>query len=274
MSQPISLSWEWKISPWVHLKSSRLFSQYPKIATTPAMPGTCQRKNDRNHFTWRILFHSQEDPLFCEGVITHFAHAYCEFFHHLDSFKRVTGAEWSVYWVSSEVTSETEAQMSPPMELLVQDMVQSLFASSPATRKSISAYLGTIGGAALVNRIMKGQNISQCWVSNPNMSHWAILWRRPYLLQTCWERLIVLFFHAWSQKETLELFSYLKASKLVVGPSSLRCAITSSARRWKAGIFLVSYSINTVKPFRFLSKTVTQKFHYAHNSNLPTWHSN
>jgi hypothetical protein len=33
----------------------------------------------------------------------------------LTVLKRITGVHWGVYWVSSEMTSETEAQMSPPM---------------------------------------------------------------------------------------------------------------------------------------------------------------
>ena len=39
------------------------------------------------------------------------------------------------------------------------DVVDSAFANNVDTRKSTSAYLGTIGGTALVNWISKGQNI-------------------------------------------------------------------------------------------------------------------
>ena len=50
-------------------------------------------------------------------------------------------------------------KLRPPKELRVQDVVDSSFGDNPDTRKSTSAYLGTIGGTALVNWISKGQAI-------------------------------------------------------------------------------------------------------------------
>ena len=44
-------------------------------------------------------------------------------------------------------------------ELRIQDVVDSAFASNPDTRKSISGYLGMIGGCALIHWISKGQDI-------------------------------------------------------------------------------------------------------------------
>ena len=49
--------------------------------------------------------------------------------------------------------------MRPTHELRVQDMVDSSFGENPDARKSTSAYLGTIGGACLVNWIFKAQMI-------------------------------------------------------------------------------------------------------------------
>ena len=49
--------------------------------------------------------------------------------------------------------------MRPPRAVRVQDVVDSSFGDNPDTRKSTSAYMGTIGGSALINWISKGQPI-------------------------------------------------------------------------------------------------------------------
>ena len=58
-----------------------------------------------------------------------------------------------------ESPAACKMKLRAPKELRVQDVVDSAFASNPDTRKSVSGYLGTIGGSALVNWISKGQDI-------------------------------------------------------------------------------------------------------------------
>ena len=50
-------------------------------------------------------------------------------------------------------------KLRAPNDLRIQDVVDSAFASNPDTRKSVSGYLGTIGGCALIHWISKGQDI-------------------------------------------------------------------------------------------------------------------
>ena len=52
--------------------------------------------------------------------------------------------------------------MRPPATMRVQDIVDSSFADNPDTRRSTSAYLGTIGGSALVTWWSKGQKVVAC----------------------------------------------------------------------------------------------------------------
>jgi hypothetical protein len=52
-------------------------------------------------------------------------------------------------------------KMRTPKELHPMDFVDSAFAINPDTRKSTSAYLGTIGAHSLVTWSIKGQNIVQ-----------------------------------------------------------------------------------------------------------------
>ena len=55
-----------------------------------------------------------------------------------------------------------KAKMRPPATMRVQDIVDSSFADNPDTRRSTSAYLGTIGGSALVTWWSKGQKVVAC----------------------------------------------------------------------------------------------------------------
>jgi hypothetical protein len=55
-------------SPVIFEKNNSLFSWYPKLATTPALPGI-YLEGQQSHCTWRELLNGWEGPLFCdEGI--------------------------------------------------------------------------------------------------------------------------------------------------------------------------------------------------------------
>ena len=131
------------------------------MATMPALPGACLRKNNGE-----VILHSEYHSIvskilyFVKKVSPICANACNELSQHLDSPGE---SHWcAVEFLLGFLRNDPENQklkMRPPMELRVQDVVDSSFADNSDTRQSTSAYLGTIGGGALVNWISKGKNI-------------------------------------------------------------------------------------------------------------------
>ena len=114
------------------------------------------------------------------------ANACCKQFQHLDSPGK---SHWcGVKHLLGFFRNDSEnwkLKSRPPMELCVQDVVDSLVVDNPDTRKSLSAYLGTIGGGALVNWILKGQNIVIMSSTEAKYVSLSDRTRRSHLLQIC-----------------------------------------------------------------------------------------
>ena len=140
---------------------SDLFGRYPKHAETPGLPGTSLTKNDDD-----TLLHGEYRSMvgkilyFVKKVSPTCANACRELSQHLEN---PGPAHWKAVerllgYLHEDPTRRT-MKLRKPVELRVMDVVDSAFANNVDTRKSTSAYLGTIGGTALVNWISKGQNI-------------------------------------------------------------------------------------------------------------------
>ena len=138
-----------------------LFGQYPKHAQTPGLPGTSLTKNQGD-----ILMHGEYCSMvgkilyFVKKVSPNCANASRELSQHLenpgtDHWKAIERLLGYLH----EDPSRRTMKLQKPTELRVMDVVDSTFANDVNTHKSKSAYLGTIGGTALVNWISKGQNI-------------------------------------------------------------------------------------------------------------------
>jgi hypothetical protein len=138
-----------------------IFGRQPKQFRTPAFPGSVLTKNKGDtvlHKEYRSLV--GKILYFVKKISPVCANACRELSQHLDNpgedqweaLERLIG-----YLTVSE--ENRTIRYRPPTELRVQDVVDSAYASNPDTRKSISAYLGTIGGGTLVNWISKGQPI-------------------------------------------------------------------------------------------------------------------
>ena len=138
-----------------------LYGRSPKLAKTPGIPGRCLSKN-----TGEPVHHSKYRSLV--GKILYFvkkispvcANACRELSQHLDNpgeeqwnaLERLLGYLLMSY-------ENRLLKLRPPSELRAMDVVDSAYASNPDNRKSISAYIGTVGGGAIVSWQSKGQPI-------------------------------------------------------------------------------------------------------------------
>ena len=138
-----------------------LFGRYPAIAPTPGLPGTSLSKNDAH-----TVLHSEYRSMV--GKILYFvkkispicANACRELSQHLEN-------PGEAHWKAVERLlgflyadkKHRRMKMRTPKEMRPMDVVDSAFAINPDTRKSTSAYLGTIGARSLVTWSSKGQNI-------------------------------------------------------------------------------------------------------------------
>ena len=137
------------------------FGQFPKAATSPALPGTNLRKNEGTPLSHKE-FRSIVGKLlyFVKKIGPVCANACRELSQHLEN-------PGELHWKAVErllgyicATKENRRlKLRAPNEFRVMDVVDSSYADNPDTRKSTSAYLGTIGGNALVHWISKGQPI-------------------------------------------------------------------------------------------------------------------
>ena len=138
-----------------------LFGRSPKLAKTPGIPGTCLSKN-----TGEPIHHSEYRSLvgkilyLVKKVSPVCANACRELSQHLDNPGK---EQWNAlerllgYLLLSY--ENRVLKIRPPAELRAMDVVDSAYASNPDNRKSISAYIGTVGGGAIVSWQSKGQPI-------------------------------------------------------------------------------------------------------------------
>jgi hypothetical protein len=138
-----------------------LFGRYPKTSSTPGLPSTCLTKSmdatvmhsEYRSIVRKILFFVRKISPVC-------ANSCRELSQHLEN-------PGTVHWKAVERLlgyllddmSRRVFKIRAPIEMRIYDVVDSAFAKNPDTRKSTNAYLGTIGKRALVNWILKGQNI-------------------------------------------------------------------------------------------------------------------
>ena len=247
-----------------------LFNRYPKMATTPALPGACLRKNNGE-----VILHGEYRSMvgkilyFVKKVSPICANACWELSQHLDS---PSESHWcTVEHLLSLLRNDPEnrkLKMRPPMELHVQDVVDSLFADNPDTRKSMSAYLGTIVGGALVNWISKGQNIVT--IMNIKSEYVALsdgVKETTFIANLLGEIKTVILPSMISEDNTGAIF--LSGNKQV-GARTKHIDTRYHFIREKVEnrSIIVSY-VNTVKnPSDLLSKNVTQKIHDMHAFNM------
>ena len=138
-----------------------LFDRYPKTASTPGMPDICLQKN-----VGEVIMHGEYHSMvrkilyFVKKVSPVCANACRKLSQHLDSpgESHWCAVERQLGFLRNDPENR-KLKMRPPTELRVHNVVDSLFADNPDTRKSTSAYLGMVGKGALVNWISKGQNI-------------------------------------------------------------------------------------------------------------------
>jgi hypothetical protein len=156
----------------------------------------------------------------------------------------------------------------PPMELHVQDVMDSLVANNPDTRKSMSAYLGTIGGGALVNWISKGQNI--VIMSSTEAKYVSLSDGTKEI--TCIANLLgeincVILLSMISEDKTEAIL--LSQNKQIGGRTKhIDMCYHFICKKVENRSVTVSF-VNTVKnPSDFLSKNVTQKIHDTHAFNM------
>ena len=138
-----------------------IFGHFPKDAATPAFPSTTLRKSTGNpvkHKEYRsmvgkLLYYVKKIGPVCSNACQ-------EFSQHLDNpgDEHWNAVERILVYICAKPENR-RLKLRPPKELRVQDVVDSSFGDNPDTRKSTSAYLGYIGGTALVNWISKGQAI-------------------------------------------------------------------------------------------------------------------
>ena len=143
---------------------NELFERYPKNAMTPALPGTNLTKNQGDtvlHKEYRSMVGKL--LYFCKKVGPVCSNAVRELSQHLENpgdihwqaIERLLG-----YICSNPVNRKIK--LRAPKLMKVQDVVDSSFGDNPDTRRSTSAYLGTIGGSALVAWWSKGQKVVAC----------------------------------------------------------------------------------------------------------------
>ena len=168
-------------------------------------------------------------------------------------------------------------KMRTPMELRVQDVVDSSFADNPDTRKSTSAYLGTIGGTALVNWISKGQAIvtmSSTEAEYVSLSEGA---KETTFMTMLLKELVndVVMPSIIAEDNTGAIF-LSKNKQVGARTKHIDTRYHFVRDKVEEGSVLVQY-VNTIKnPSDLLSKNVTQKIHDAHardinNGNMNCW---
>ena len=247
-----------------------IFGKYPRDASTPAFPGIVLRMNPD-----KVILHKEYRSMvgkllyFVKKVGPICANACRELSQHLEN---PGDAHWSAVerllgFIATDERNR-KLKMRPPHELRVQDVVDSSFGDNPDTRKSTSAYLGTIGGASLVNWISKGQKIVT--VSSTEAEYVAL---------------------SDGSKETTFIMNLLNEVEYVEMPSIIAEDNTGAIflsknqqvgsrtkhidvryhfirEKVKAGDIRVDY-VNTLKnPADLLSKNVTQKIHDTHATHI------
>ena len=195
--------------------------------------------------------------------------ACCKQFQHLDS-------PGKCHWCAVEqllgfLRNDPENQKlktRPPMELHVQDVVDSLIANNPDTRKSMSAYLGTVGGGTLVDWISKGQNI--VIMSNTEAKYVSLsdgTKEITFIANVLGEINRVILLSVISEDKTGAIF--LSQNKQIGGRAKhIDMCYHFICKKVENRSVTASY-VNTVKnPSDFLSKNVTQKIHNTHTFNM------
>ena len=139
-----------------------IFGKEPKKASTPGFPGTVLSKNrgetiknkEYRSLVGKILYFVKKISPVC-------ANACRELSQHLDNPGEThwQALERLLGYLCLHGDIACRMKLRAPNELRIQDVVDSAFASNPDTRKSVSGYLGTIGGCALIHWISKGQDI-------------------------------------------------------------------------------------------------------------------
>jgi hypothetical protein len=229
-----------------------LFGRLPKVSLLPALPGTTLTKNDGEillHGEYRsivgkILYYVRKISPIC-------ANACRELSQHLEN---PGTAHWKAVerllgYLDNDKKNRI-MRMRAPTEMRIMDVVDSAFANNPDTRKSTNAYLGTIGGHALVNWISKGQNIVNCQAPNQSMSVLVTEVRRLRSLRTFLMRFIMSSCQASLLKAILEPYSYLRINK-----SDPKRSTLTFARRWITETFKYSTSTHASTQLTFSAKT-------------------
>jgi Reverse transcriptase (RNA-dependent DNA polymerase) len=243
-----------------------IFKKAPKPAMTPAFPGQVLCKNDGN-----TILHKEYRSLV--GKLLYFvkkigpvcANACRELSQHLEN---PGTAQWNAVerllgYIANDERNR-KLKMRPPKQMRVQDVVDSSFGDNPDTRKSTSAYMGTIGGHALVNWISKGQPIVT--VSSTEAEYVALSdgsKETTFITNLLLELVDVILPSLLSEDNTGAIF-LAKNQQVGARTKHIDVRYHFIREKVKSGQIHVSY-VNTLKnPADLLSKNVTQKVHDTH----------
>ena len=249
-----------------------LFGRLPKVSLLPALPGTTLTKNDGEillHGEYRsivgkILYYVRKISPIC-------ANACRELSQHLEN---PGTAHWKAVerllgYLDNDKKNRI-MRMRAPTEMRIMDVVDSAFANNPDTRKSTNAYLGTIGGHALVNWISKGQNIVTLsstdseFVSLSDGSKETIRFLRTYLMRVIMSKLPSII----AEDNTGAIFLYQNQQSRIQNKAHQRQAPLYIVRRWITETSKCSTLTHALNPADLLSKNVTQKIHDNHADHI------
>lgn len=248
-----------------------LFGRHPKIATTPGLPGVCLRKN-----TSKAIMHGEYRSMvgkilyFVKKVSPVCANACRELSQHLENpgDDHWTAVERLLGYLRADKVNRT-LKMRAPTKLRVQDVVDSSFADNPDTRKSTSAYLGTIGGTALVNWISKGQAIvtmSSTEAEYVSLSEGAK--ETTFMTMLLKELMNNVIMPSIIAEDNTGAIFLSKNKQVGARTKHIDTRYHFVRDKVEEGSVLVQY-VNTIKnPSDLLSKNVTQKIHDAHAKNI------
>ena len=255
-----------------------LFGQYPKGAPTPGLPGTSLAKNEGN-----TILHSEYRSIV--GKILYFvkkispicANACRELSQHLEN---PGTAHWSAVerllgFLYADKNHRL-LKMRTPNEMRPMDVVDSAFAINPDTRKSTSAYLGTIGARSLVTWTSKGQNIvttSSTEAEYVSLSDGA---KDTTFTTNLLDEIYYVDLPAVIAEDNTGAIFLSKNQQVGSRTKHIDVRYHFIREKVESGHVVVVYVQTCANPSDLLSKNVTQKVHDAHaddicNGNMNCW---